>query len=471
MLTKLRYIIFSLIAFSLNSCAVDVAVVGCGYVGLTTAAIFANNGHTVKCIDIDKNKIHNLQSQIVPIYEPFLQEYIFDSVASKNIFFSSDLTEILNASVIYICVPTPIGSEGYCDLQYLYAAFKDIITLCKSDQKIICIKSTVPPGTMKSLKEYISKDTESNIRLIYNPEFMREGSAFKDICNNPLVLGAESHSHGKVIKDMYKTFMDENAHIIETNFETAEIIKYAWNSFSGIRIAYVNELAILCRLFDADIFEVVKGIALSEDLLPTHAIRPGPGFGGSCLPKDLSAFSKIFEKNGFTSSMINQAIISNKNRIQKLIQDILEIIENNGIETITLLGLSFKPNTSDIRKSPAIDIISVLVEKGIKIQAYDPKAMESMKELFSSVNYYETPYDASYKTDCILLLTEWKEFKELDLRKISLLCNKKIIIDTRSIFDLNSACGYGFDYMTKNYKDVSNIELLKKHGFNYLYLN
>ena len=356
----------------------------------------------------------------------------------------------MDYEIFYICVATPITSNGTCDCSFLYSVFDDIVERCSDTDsfKIICVKSTVPPGTMRKLHEYLVKKKKHTIHLVYNPEFMREGSAIHDISNNPIVLAGESLDAMQKIENMYNNFLNHTISVIKTNFETAEMIKYAWNSFSAIRIAYVNELALLCREFNADIQTVVQGLALSEHLLPTDTISPGPGYGGSCLPKDTVSFSTIMEEKGFSSSIIHRVIKSNKNHIARLIQDLFALLEvSEGQKIVTILGLSFKANTNDIRNAPSIDIIRALTEKGIIVKAYDPQAIHNMKELFPHIQYFDSPYEAIKDTDCIVVLTEWKEIKEIDFDKAALLCNKRVIIDTRNIYDTHMLKKHNFTYL------------------------
>ena len=430
--------------------AQQISIIGCGYVGLTLSAILSKCGHQIICFDIDHEKVAKLRNKKISIYEPQLEELLFNTSSSKMIFVTKDLCQALDSDILFVCVPTPSDSAGNCDCSFLNTAFKNIVKQCNdTDFKIICIKSTVPPGTIRKLKDFLVKERKNNIHLVYNPEFMREGSAIQDIYErNPIILGGESIEALEIIEDLYSAYINKDTQIIKTSFEAAEIIKYAWNSFSAIRITYVNELALLCRYFNADIDAVVKGFSLSERLLPTNVIKPGPGYGGSCLPKDTLSFSKVLENNGFSSSMVHQVIISNINHQKKLVQDIFSLLpkpfEN---KVVSILGLSFKANTNDIRYSPAITVIKELLENGIKIKAYDPKAIKNMKKLFPSVFFFESPYEAVKNVDCIIVLTEWDEIKNLDLNKVALLCNNKILIDTRNIFNPENLGKFGFTYL------------------------
>ena len=352
--------------FSLSLQGNLVTIVGCGHVGLTLAAVLSHGGHAIICVDIDKEKITGLNNQKLHIYEPQLQDLLFDASRRGKVVFVDDVRRAIDSEIFYICVATPIASDGTCDCSALYSVFHDVVRQCSdaSALKIICVKSTVPPGTMRTLHDYLVKEKKHNIHLIYNPEFMREGSAIDDTyTSNPIVLAGESLDALQRIEDMYNNFLNHTVKVIKTNFETAEIIKYAWNSFSAMRVAYVNELALLCRECNADISTVVQGLALSEELLPTGTIKPGPGYGGSCLPKDASSFSKVMEENGFSFSVIHRVIRSNKNHIDRVIQDVLALLEvSEGQKIVTLLGLSFKAHTNDIRNAPSVDIIKTLME-------------------------------------------------------------------------------------------------------------
>ena len=425
----------------------QVSIVGCGYVGLAMAAVFSDSGHTIICIDTDRNKISQLKNNVLPIYEPELAERLFFSPQSKHIVFTNDFNDAKDSDVYFVCVPTPTNTDGDCDRTYLYSAFDSIINICGNAPAIICIKSTVSPGTIRSLYTYLQEQELDNIELVYNPEFMREGCALQDIyTKNPVILGSESAHAIQNVETFYRSFLSDNTKFLKTNFETAEIIKYAWNSFSAIRIAYVNELADLCSLLHGDISKVVQGIALSEELLPTAVLKPGPGYGGSCFPKDTSGFKNLLKTQGFASSLVQQAIESNELHKERLIQDILaNVTQQQG--TVTLLGLSFKANTNDIRSAPSIDIIRALMHNGLTIKAYDPQAIQDMKRLFPEVHYYKSPYEAIKNTDCIVVLTEWDQIKQIDLEKASQLCHKKNIVDARNLYDVSLLKKFGFNYI------------------------
>ncbi len=427
-------------------CGQKITIIGAGQVGLVTATFFAHKGHTVFCVDTDEERIEKLKSNNVYLYEPGLQKLLFNC----GITFTTDLSDAKNTEFFFICVGTPTDSAGACDCSILRNAFYDLVALCDSNsKKIICIKSTVPPGTMQSLKKYLLDHNKHTIGLIYNPEFMRTGSAIKDLKkNNPLVLGSECAQTVQEIEKLYNATFGPNIKTMKTNFETAEIIKYAWNSFSAIRIAYANELALLCRAFKGDIKQIMECLALSEQLLPTRNIKSGPGYGGSCLPKDAKAFSHVLDTIGLSSSMVHQAIRSNENHIERLTQNLLDLLGSfRRKKIVTILGLSFKANTNDVRGSPAIPLIQTLTDRGVAIKAYDPKAIPNMKKIFPTIQYFNSPYEAIEDSDCIVVLTGWKEIKELDLEKVTRLCNKKLLIDTRDLFDRDLLEKYEFTYL------------------------
>ncbi len=447
----IRLILASGIFIFCNSYPERIAIVGCGYVGLTCAAILAHAGHTIRCIDTNHHKIDALAKGQLPFYEPGLQDLLFDTSINAAIEFTTHFHPAQCQDIYYICVPTPMNANGTCDCSYLYAAYDTILTTAPAGQPLfICIKSTIPPGTMKTLVERAQKRNGATVDLLYNPEFMREGSALHDMrTRNPIVLGGQSHHALNVMKELLRSALPHACEIITTNFETAELIKYAWNSFSAIRIAYINELAQTCQTIGADIASVTHALACSERLLHTKDLKPGPGFGGSCLPKDTSAFARVLSRHGLETTLVHRAIESNichKKWILRTISDLIESTKNP--QTITLLGLSFKANTNDIRNSVALEIIPLLLERGVHVKVYDPKAMPPVQLLFANIEYCTDAYDAVQDSDAILVLTEWQEFKELDMAHIASACRKKRIIDTRNLYPPAILQQYNFEYVT-----------------------
>jgi UDPglucose 6-dehydrogenase len=449
---KLRKHIVSLLVlfYGFSLCAHQITIIGCGYVGLTMAGVFCRGGHKVVCVDVDKEKIKQLeQRQLQHIYEPKLQELLFDP--SNDISFVSDLSQAIDSEIFYICVGTPTDAAGNCDCSYVHEAFRQIVEhcACRGSDKIVCVKSTVSPKTIRSLHNYLIQNNIHTIHLLFNPEFMREGSAIQDIYyHNPVVIGGESSYAIGVIESLYKNILPGNPNVIKTNYESAELIKYAWNAFSAMRIAFVNELAVLCRLVQADVMSVIQGFGLCDNVLPTCKLKPGPGFGGSCFPKDTRGFAKTLELHGIFSSLVHQAIKSNEDHIQGLVNDMFALLGAVDTKTtVAVLGLSFKANTNDIRCAASIDIIKALQSRGVSIRAYDPKAMPNMKQLFPDVTYCDSPYDAVRDADGVIVLTEWQELKELDLYKVAQLCRKKKLFDTRNLYSTQLLDDCGFTYL------------------------
>lgn len=429
--------------FSAVDCS-SITIIGANYVGLVVAGVLIKCDHKVYCIDKDRDKIKLLKNKQIPIYEPHLQELLFKA-PQDSLSFTDSLSEVPPGDLIYICVGTPSSSEGTCDCSAIYEVIDEIVSL-KRNPKIICVKSTVPPGTHAKLKQYLMKKGLLSIKLVYNPEFMREGSALEDIMTqNPLVIASDSDKAKDDIEALYAPLRMKDIPVIKTSFETAEIIKYAWNAFSALRVTFVNEVAMLCKSLNANVFTVIQGVAQSERLLPTQVLKPGPGFGGSCFPKDTIAFTKVLEEKGFLSSLVHQAILSNKNHIQAIIRDIIGLLGKEPQQkTVAVLGLSFKANTDDIRNAPSVEIISALKKQGTCIQAYDPQAIPAMKRVFPDLIYCDSVYTAIQHADCILVLTEWEEIKNLDLARASQLCNTKVLFDMRNIYDPSLAKKYGF---------------------------
>ena len=439
-------LLFSLLLFTPTLWGKQITIIGCGYVGLCLAGVLANNGHSITCIDIDKDRIASLNAHTMPLYEPQLQELLFTT--NNNLLFSHDLKD--TSDIYYICVQTPNDAQENCNLSFLWSAFSNLLhQLTTPEPKIVCIKSTVPPGTMRALQNLLVQEHKEHIQLVYNPEFMREGSAIHDIyTNNPVVLCGESDEALQAIGNIYANFLGTNCTVIKTSFETGEIIKYAWNSFSALRITFVNELAYLCRICNADIKSVIQGIALSEKLLPTASVIPGPGYGGSCLPKDTNTLANIMGEKGFSYSLINQTIQSNKEHKKRIVSDIFSLLGRSHTScTVTLLGLSFKEHTNDSTNAPSRDIIQALLDNNVTINAYDPKASDSLKECFPQVNYFNSPYDAVKNSDCIVVLNAWDEIKNIDLARVALLCRKKRIFDTKNIWSPEHLHNHGFAYL------------------------
>ena len=427
-----------------------IAVIGTGYVGLIAGSGLAHMGHQVICSDIDEKKINMLKKGKMPIFEPGLEQIVKKNYIEQRLSFTSNVElAIQNSDVIIVAVGTPMGENGEANLAAIKGVSKKIADNLNS-YKVVVIKSTVPIGTNKKIKAYLSKCVSNDITfdLVSNPEFLRAGIAIKDFfLLDPIVIGSDSEKALNIIENLYQPLIETGAELVKTNFESAEVIKYAWNSFGAIKIAYVNELSRFCSACGADIFTVIRGMSCSDNILPLRVIKPGPGIGGSCLPKDTRAFVEIGKKWGIDLSIIRGVISSNKKQKAFIIKKLYDLLngEVKG-KTIAILGLAFKANTDDIRMSPAINVIEKLLKDEAHIKAYDPKAMERMRWLFPDVTYCKSAQEVIKGADAIVLLTEWDEFKHLDLEMNYKNAKKPVIVDGRNIFDPQQLKKQGFTF-------------------------
>lgn len=426
-----------------------IAIIGAGYVGLVTGACLAELGYQITCVDIDEKKINDLNLGVIPIFEPGLCEMIAKNRQNRKLSFSSNIdTTIDEAQIIIITVGTPMDSTGNVDLSSLEKVAKTIESHLAT-YKIICIKSSVPPGTNEIIKKQIQQSCgHKNFDVISNPEFLREGSAINDFFDkNPVVLGSDSNKAFEIMETIYRPLLNKGRELIKTNFVTAELIKYGWNTFSTMKISYVNTLADICEKINADIYSLIFGMSFSDNLLPIRNIKPGPGIGGSCLLKDTNAFALFARKVGIDLDMATTALKSNIDHKQNIWNEFYNLMQNNLTQkTVAVLGLSFKANTNDIRSSPAITFITNLLAHGALVKAYDPQAIEQMKMLFPEITYCQSAYQALESADALLLLTDWDEFKVLDFTIIASIMKHAIVMDTRNIWDPVALKKAGFKF-------------------------
>lgn len=403
-----------------------IGVIGSGYVGLLMSATLAHWDHNVICIDIDKRRIQELQNHQVPFFEPSLEELLFQ----RNIRFSSDIEDLENIDMAMICVGTPSNDEGDCDLTAINHVMHELSTL-KAPPLVVCIKSTVPPGTIRNIEEKYRESFE----MIYNPEFMREGSAFADVfTKNPIVLGSRSDYALNRMQKLYEPLLEGKSlsELIKTTPETAELIKYGWNGFSALRLTYINELSRLCNSFSADASTLIYGISLSEKLLPTVEISPSWGFGGSCLPKDTRTLAHLFESEGCASSLIHQTIESNQNHQDFILNKILQTLGPFS-QKVGVFGLAFKANTSDLRGAFSIPLVGALIENGHVIHLYDSHAIPEFKKIYPDALYFDSIDEALDGIDSLIILNDSEEFKTLDLAQVKKLMRGKNLIDLRNL--------------------------------------
>jgi UDPglucose 6-dehydrogenase len=423
----------------------EVGIIGVGYVGLVTGVCLAELGHNVYCVDCNKAKIDKLRRGTVPIYEPGLDKLLKKNIREKRIRFAQETPRMVKASdVIFICVNTPPKPNGEADLRYVESAARDIASTM-STYKVIVDKSTVPVRTGEKVAETIKRYNKKHLDfdVVSNPEFLREGSAIDDFFNaDRVVIGVTSRRAAKLMKELYAGI---HAPTIITNIKSAEIIKHASNSFLAMKISFVNSLANICELSGAHIEEVVKGMGLDKRI-GREFLNPGVGYGGSCFPKDVSAFIRISEALGYNFELLKAVEKVNENQKALFLKKVEETLWVLGDKEVAVLGLAFKPNTDDMRNAPAIDIIKGLQKEGAKIRAYDPKAMGTAKPLLPGITFCKTAYEAIKGSDALLIVTEWDEFKKLNLKKVRNSMNQPIIIDGRNIFDPEAMDNEGFVY-------------------------
>ena len=430
-----------------------IAVIGSGYVGLVTGACLAKLGNEIICVDIDEDKIAKLNDGIVPIYEPGLYELISKNKEESRLQFTTDIRGAIKKSeVIFICVGTPPKESGEADLSYVENVARIIADVMDS-YKLIVEKSTVPVETGEEVARTIRSFNfhKVDFDVVSNPEFLREGSAIYDFLNpDRIVIGCESERAKSIMQKIYGKL---NAPIIFTDIKSAEIIKHASNSFLAVKISFINAIANICELSGANVEKVAEGLGLDKRIGRAF-LNAGIGYGGICFPKDIEAFIKIAEKFGYDFKLLKAVQEINnhqKNHFAKKIEKALWVVKN---KTIAVLGLSFKPNTDDMRMAPSIDIIIQLQKDGAKIKAYDPQAMNRAKSILKDITYCNDPYDTAKDADVLVIMTEWDEFKALDFARLKSLLKYPMIIDGRNIFNPHDVKKHGFKYISIGRKEI-----------------
>lgn len=429
----------------------NICVVGTGYVGLVTGTCFADFGVHVSCVDKDVEKVEKLKKGIIPIYEPGLQELVTKNVEQDRLSFTTDLEESIKKSlVIFIAVGTPPRTDGSADLSYIEEVAR-LIAKNMNGYKVIVTKSTVPVGTGSLIEDIISteQDGDHKFDVASNPEFLREGSALEDFMRpNRVVLGVRSEQAKAILTDLYSPLYLIETPFVVTDIETAELIKYASNAFLATKISFINEMANLCEKVGADIHMVARGMGLDKRIGPKF-LHPGPGYGGSCFPKDTSAITRIARKHNYIFKIVEAVIGVNEEQRMIMVDKIRDMVGGLSNKRLGVLGLTFKPNTDDIRESPAIDIVRLLVEEGATVKAYDPAGMENArKELSFKLTYCNDSYEVADGADALIILTEWNQFRNLDLNKLKTLLKAPKIIDLRNIYDPGKMGKLGFDYVS-----------------------
>ena len=434
-----------------------ITIIGTGYVGLVTGAGISEFGHDVTCVDIDKNKIQKLNLGEIPIYEPELETIIKNNKSKGKLNFSTDINKaIKNSQIIFIAVGTPMSKNGDLDLSAIENVAK-VIGANLNSYKVICTKSTVPVGTGKKIEEII-KSINKSIEFDYvsNPEFLREGAAVKDFfVPDRVVIGSSSQKAFEIMQDVYRPLYLNETPIVNTNVETAEMIKYASNAFLALKISYINEIANLCELVGADVHVVSKTMG-QDGRISSKFLHPGPGFGGSCFPKDTMALANTGKKNNIKMNTVEAAIKTNNEQKLRMVDKLKSLLDNKiKDKTITVLGLAFKPQTDDIRDAASTIIIPKLINEGAIINTYDPVAMDNFKSLKYKINYFDNWQDAVKGADALILLTEWNEFRGIDLLELKSLLKEPIVLDTKNILSIKKLNSIGFSYDNVGRKGIS----------------
>jgi len=422
-----------------------VSIIGSGHVGLVTGACLAELGNRVICVDNNVEKIATLKRGEMPIYEPGLEELVKRNVRAGRLSFTTSIKEeVNNSEIIFIAVNTPPKPDGEADLCYVEAVSREVAQTMKG-YKIIVEKSTVPIETGKWISRTVKLNNKKNISfdIVSNPEFLREGSAVYDFMHpDRIVLGVGSKKAERIMRELYQPL---DAPIIVTDIESAEIIKHASNSFLAMKISYINSIANICEKVGADIKKVAEGIGY-DGRIGRDFLDAGVGFGGACLPKDLQAFVGITQKLGYDFELLKVVEKINHGQRELLVNKVRDAIWNIKDKTIGILGLAFKPNTDDMRNAPSIEIIQMLQREEAKIKAYDPVAIPVARGILKEVTYCKNPYDTANGCDALVIVTEWEEFKRLDLKKIKGLMRAPILIDGRNIFEPEKMKRLGFIY-------------------------
>ena len=424
-------------------------MIGTGYVGLVTGACFAEFGVEVTCVDVDESKIERLKNGVIPIYEPGLDTIVEKNAAAGRLHFTTDIADaVKGAAVVFLAVGTPPKADGSPDMSYYQQAAKDVAESING-YKVLVTKSTVPVGTGKWLREFVSANLKSktDFGVASNPEFLREGAAIQDFMRpDRVVIGSNEPEAIEVMKELYRPLYLIETPIVITSLEAAELIKYAANAFLATKITFINEIANLCDAIGCDVHDVARGMGM-DNRIGRKFLHPGPGYGGSCFPKDTRALTTVADQFGVETRIVDAVIDANERQREAMIPKIEKLVGDLSGKRIGMLGLSFKPETDDMRESPAIDIVNSLVAKGSIVKAFDPVAMEEAKHCLPNIEYAEDEYDAIRDADVLVIVTEWNQFRALDMDKVKSLLKSPKIADLRNIYEPKDMRELGFEYV------------------------
>jgi UDPglucose 6-dehydrogenase len=426
-----------------------IAVIGTGYVGLVTGACFAEFGVDVTCVDVDEQKIERLRNGVMPIYEPGLEQLVAKNAQSGRLRFTTDVGEAVEqALVIFLAVGTPPKDDGSPDLSFVEAAAVSIADHLQ-DYKVIVTKSTVPIGTGEHIRNLVNerKKSRANFGVVSNPEFLREGAAINDFMRpDRVVIGSRDQEAIAIMKDLYRPLYLIEAPFVITSLEAAELTKYAANAFLATKVSFINEIANLCERIGCDVHDVARGIGMDKRI-GSKFLHPGPGFGGSCFPKDTRALASVARQFGSDSLIVDAVIEVNKRQGKEMLVKIRKLVGDLKDKKIAVLGLAFKPETDDMREAPSVGIIRGLLADGAVVQAYDPVAKSEAKKILSEISYADDEYDAVKDAVALIFVTEWNQFRALDMRRIHQLMATPRIADLRNICDPEDMREIGFEYV------------------------
>jgi UDPglucose 6-dehydrogenase len=426
-----------------------IAVIGTGYVGLVTGACFAEFGVDVTCVDVDVTKIEKLKNGVIPIYEPGLDNLVEKNVKAGRLHFTTEIgSAVEQAEVVFLAVGTPPQPDGTPDMSFYRQAAKDVAE-AMNGYKVLVTKSTVPIGTGKWLRQFVSENLKqpTEFGVASNPEFLREGAAIDDFMRpDRVVIGSNEDRAIEVMKELYRPLYLIETPIVITSLEAAELIKYAANAFLATKITFINEVANLCDAIGCDVHDVARGMGM-DNRIGRKFLHPGPGYGGSCFPKDTRALTTVADQFGVETRIVDAVIEANERQRDVMIPKIEKLVGEISGKKFGVLGLSFKPETDDMRESPAVDIIKLIQSKGGSVKAFDPVAMEEAKHCLDNVELAADEYDAIEGADALVIITEWNQFRALNMKRVKELLNSPKVIDLRNIYEPEDMRELGFEYV------------------------
>jgi UDPglucose 6-dehydrogenase len=427
----------------------NIAVIGAGYVGLVTGACFAEFGTSVTCVDVDADKIARLNDGQIPIYEPGLDQLVAKNKQAGRLSFTTDKRSAIEQSlVIFLAVGTPPKEDGSADLRYIDEAALDVARYMNG-YKVVVTKSTVPVGTGEHLRRLIGENQRGkfNFGIVSNPEFLREGAAIDDFMRpDRVVIGSRDEAAIAIMRDLYRPLYLIETPVVITSLEAAELTKYASNAFLATKISFINEVANLCDQIGCDVHDVARAMGM-DNRIGRYFLHPGPGYGGSCFPKDTTALLSVANEYGAECLIVDAAVKVNERQRARMVEKIEALTGGVKGREVAVLGLSFKPETDDMREAPSVDIIRALAERGAKVRAYDPVAAEQARKMLPEITYAEDEYAAAEGADCLVFMTEWNQFRALDMKRVRSLMREPRVADLRNIYDPERMRELGFEYV------------------------